>query len=254
MVYKLVLVRHGQSAWNLENRFTGWMDVPLTEQGCNEAAQAGQLLKTEGFRFDIGYTSLQKRAIKTQNLLLEASEQLWLPIEKSWQLNERHYGALQGMNKAEIAAQYGDEQVFIWRRSYDVSPPPLEKSDERYPGHDPQYAGLTDAQLPVTESLADTVTRVVDYWQTTVAPQVKAGKNVLIVAHGNSLRALVKHLDNMTPDEINQLNIPTGVPLVYELDEATLAPIRHYYLGDQEAIAAAAAAVANQGKAKSAVS
>ncbi|MCX5920416.1 MAG: 2,3-diphosphoglycerate-dependent phosphoglycerate mutase [Candidatus Melainabacteria bacterium] len=253
MVYKLVLVRHGQSAWNLENRFTGWMDVPLTEQGCNEATQAGQLLKAEGFRFDIGYTSLQKRAIKTQNLLLEASEQLWLPIEKSWKLNERHYGALQGMNKAEIAAQYGDEQVFIWRRSYDVSPPPLEKSDERYPGHDPRYAGLTDAQLPVTESLADTVTRVVDYWQTTVAPQVKAGKNVLIVAHGNSLRALVKHLDNMTPDEINQLNIPTGVPLVYELDEATLAPIRHYYLGDQEAIAAAAAAVANQGKAKSAV-
>jgi 2,3-bisphosphoglycerate-dependent phosphoglycerate mutase len=253
MVYKLVLVRHGQSAWNLENRFTGWMDVPLTEQGCNEATQAGQLLKAQGFQFDMGYTSLQKRAIKTQNLLLEASEQLWLPIEKSWKLNERHYGALQGMNKAEIAAQYGDEQVFIWRRSYDVSPPALEKSDERYPGHDLRYAGLTDAQLPVTESLADTVTRVVDYWETTVAPQVKAGKNVLIVAHGNSLRALVKHLDKMTPDEINQLNIPTGVPLVYELDEATLAPIRHYYLGDQEAIAAAAAAVANQGKAKSVV-
>jgi 2,3-bisphosphoglycerate-dependent phosphoglycerate mutase len=248
MTHKLILVRHGQSQWNLENRFTGWTDVELTAQGCREAQQAGELIVAEGIRVDLAFTSLQKRAIKTQNLALEAMEQLWVPVEKSWKLNERHYGALQGMNKSEMAAQFGEEQIFIWRRSYDVAPPALEKSDERYPGHDGRYAHLTESELPLTESLADTVARVVDYWTTVVAPQIKQGKTVLIVAHGNSLRALVKHLDAMTPDEINQLNIPTGTPLVYELDDA-LKPIKHYYLGDQAAIAEAAAAVASQGKA-----
>jgi 2,3-bisphosphoglycerate-dependent phosphoglycerate mutase len=249
MVFKLVLVRHGQSQWNLENRFTGWADVDLTAQGCAEATAAGELLKAEGYTFDVGFTSLQKRAIKTQNLALEAMDALWLPIEKCWQLNERHYGGLQGLNKAETAAKYGDEQVFIWRRSYDIAPPALTLDDERYPGNDPRYSHLNAQQLPLTESLKDTVARVVDCWQQTIAPRIKNGQNVLMVAHGNSLRALVKHLDKLNETELNQLNIPTGVPLVYELDEATLAPLKHYYLGDAEAIAAAAAAVANQGKA-----
>jgi 2,3-bisphosphoglycerate-dependent phosphoglycerate mutase len=246
-MYKLVLLRHGQSTWNLENRFTGWADVDLTEQGRSEARQAGELLKAEGFQFDIGYTSVLQRAIRTQWIALDAMDQLWLPIIKDWRLNERHYGALQGLDKAETAAQYGDDQVKIWRRSFDVPPPELTKDSAHYPGHDRRYKGLTEAQLPLTESLALTIDRVVPFWNDVVAPQVKAGKSVLITAHGNSLRGLVKYLDGLSNEAVLELNIPTGVPLVYELD-ANLKPIKHYYLGDAEAIAAAAAAVANQGK------
>ncbi|MEI6034760.1 MAG: 2,3-diphosphoglycerate-dependent phosphoglycerate mutase [Verrucomicrobiae bacterium] len=246
-MYQLVLIRHGESTWNKENRFTGWTDVELSEKGRAEAKAAGELLKSEGFSFDIAYSSLQKRALNTLWSVLQELDIVWIPIEKDWRLNERHYGTLQGLNKAETAAKYGDEQVLIWRRSYDVPPPPLEKSDERWPGHDPRYAGIEN--LPLTECLKDTVARVLPLWHEKIAPMVKSGKRVIIAAHGNSLRALVKYLDSISDAEIIGLNIPTGVPLVYELD-ANLKPLRHYYLGDQEAIAAAMNAVASQGKSK----
>ncbi|NMC53858.1 MAG: 2,3-diphosphoglycerate-dependent phosphoglycerate mutase [Chloroflexi bacterium] len=246
---KLVLLRHGESEWNKENRFTGWTDVDLSEKGIEEAKRAGELLKKEGFTFDIAYTSVLKRAIRTLWLTLDGMDLMWIPVVRNWRLNERHYGALQGLNKAETAAKFGDEQVLIWRRSYDIQPPKLEKSDERYPGHDPRYAGLTEEELPLTECLKDTVARFLPLWHETIAPVIKSGKKVLIAAHGNSLRALVKYLDNIPEEEIVSLNIPTGIPLVYELDD-DLKPIRHYYLGDQAAVEAAMQAVANQGKAK----
>jgi 2,3-bisphosphoglycerate-dependent phosphoglycerate mutase len=246
---KLVLLRHGQSTWNLENRFTGWTDVDLTEQGRAEAQNAGKLLKDGGFSFDVVYTSLLKRAIRTMWIALDEMDLLWLPVYKSWRLNERHYGALQGLNKAETAAKFGDEQVKIWRRSYDTPPPVLEKSDERYPGNEPRYADLSADELPLTECLKDTVARFLPYWHDTIAPAIKEDKKVIIVAHGNSLRALVKYLDNISEDEIVELNIPTGVPLVYELD-GDLKPLKNYYLGDEEAIRKAQEAVANQGKAR----
>jgi 2,3-bisphosphoglycerate-dependent phosphoglycerate mutase len=246
---KLVLLRHGESTWNEENRFTGWTDVDLSARGRTEAARAGKVLKAEGFIFDIAYTSVLKRAIRKLWMTLDELDLMWIPVINAWQLNERHYGALQGLNKAETAAKFGDEQVLVWRRSYDVPPPPLTPDDERFPGSDPRYAGLTKAELPLTESLKETVARMVPYWLETIAPTVKSGKRVIIAAHGNSLRALVKHLDNISNDEIIKLNIPTGVPLVYELDD-NLKPIRNYYLGDPEEIAKAAAAVAAQGKAK----
>jgi 2,3-bisphosphoglycerate-dependent phosphoglycerate mutase len=249
MVYTLVLIRHGQSEWNLSNRFTGWHDVDLTAQGVQEAQDAGKLLKDNGYGFDLSFTSLQKRAIKTQNQVLDAMDELYIPVVKDWHLNERHYGALQGLDKSETAQKYGEEQVKIWRRSYDITPPPLTKDDLRYPGHDPRYAHLNEAELPLTESLKETVARVVPYWQTVIAPEVKAGKRVLIAAHGNSLRALVKYLDELSEAEVLELNIPTGQPLVYELDE-NLKPIKHYYLGDAEAIQAAMHAVASQGSTK----
>lgn len=246
-MHKLVLIRHGESDWNRENRFTGWTDVDLSETGISEAKAAGKLLKQEGYFFDIAFNSVLKRAIKTLNIVLEEMDQLWLPVIKSWRLNERHYGALQGLNKAETAAQHGEEQVTIWRRSYDVPPPALTKDDPRYPGNDPRYSNLSAKELPVTECLKDTVERFLPLWKKEIAPLIKKGKRVVIAAHGNSLRALVKYLDKLSEDEVLKLNIPTGTPLVYELD-AKLKPIRHYYLGDQEAIAKAAAAVANQGK------
>ena len=248
-MYKLVLLRHGESTWNQENRFTGWTDVDLCEHGRSEATRAGKVLKAEGFKFDIAYTSVLKRAIHTLWIALDELDQAWIPVINAWQLNERHYGALQGLNKAETAARFGDDQVLVWRRSYDVPPPPLTEDDERYPGNDPRYASLTKAELPLTESLKETVERMVPYWLATIAPTVKSGKHVIIAAHGNSLRALVKHLDNIGNSEIIKLNIPTGVPLVYELDD-DLKPLAHYYLGDPEEIAKAAAAVAAQGKAK----
>jgi len=246
---KLVLVRHGESDWNKQNRFTGWTDVDLSEKGLEEAKTAGELLKQEGFTFDIAYTSVLKRAIRTLWMVLDGMDLMWIPVVRDWRLNERHYGALQGLNKAETAAKFGDEQVLIWRRSYDIQPPKLEKEDERYPGHDPRYAGLSEEELPLTECLKDTVARFLPLWHETIAPMIKSGKKVLIAAHGNSLRALVKYLDNIPDEEIVSLNIPTGIPLVYELDD-DLKPIRHYYLGDQSAIEAAMQAVANQGKAK----
>ena len=248
-MYKLVLVRHGQSTWNLENRFTGWTDVGLTEQGISEAHEAGRLLREEGYTFDVAYTSVLKRAIKTLWIVLEEMELEWIPVYRAWQLNERHYGALQGLNKSEMAAKFGDEQVHIWRRSYDVPPPALELTDERHPKFDPRYASLTSDELPATESLKITLERVLPYWHSTLAPAIKSGQRLLVVAHGNSLRAMVKYLDHVSEEEIPGLNIPTGVPLVYELDD-DLKPITHYYLGDPEAVAKAAAAVANQGKAK----
>lgn len=248
-MHKLVLLRHGESTWNKENRFTGWTDVDLTEQGRDEAKAAGEVLKKKGYSFDLAYCSVLKRALRTLWIVLDELDELWIPVEKTWRLNERHYGGLQGLNKSETAAKYGDDQVLVWRRSYDVPPPPLEKSDERYPGRDPRYKDVPAAELPLTECLKDTVDRFLPYWKEVIAPQVKAGKNVVIAAHGNSLRALVKYLDNMSEEEILKLNIPTGVPLVYELDD-NLKPLKHYYLGDQEAIAAAMAAVASQGKAK----
>jgi 2,3-bisphosphoglycerate-dependent phosphoglycerate mutase len=248
-MYKLVLLRHGESTWNKENRFTGWTDVDLSERGRQEAKRAGETLKAEGFVFDIAYTSVLKRAIRTLWMALDELDLMWIPVIKAWQLNERHYGALQGLNKAETAAEFGDEQVLIWRRSYDVPPPVLTEDDPRYPGKDPRYAALTADELPLTESLKETVARVVPYWHQYIAPDIQAGKRVVIAAHGNSLRALVKYLDDMSEEAILKLNIPTGVPLVYELDEA-LKPIRSYYLGDAEEIAKAAAAVAAQGKAK----
>ena len=245
---KLVLIRHGESVWNKENRFTGWTDVDLSAQGVDEARAAGRLLAAEGYDFDVAYTSVLKRAIRTLNLALEEMDRLWLPVEKDWRLNERHYGGLQGLNKAETAAKYGDEQVLAWRRSYDTPPPELAAGDERDAARDRRYAGLGDA-VPRTECLKDTVARVIPCWRERLAPLVAAGERVLVAAHGNSLRALVKHLDGVSDAEIVGLNIPTAVPLVYELDDA-LRPLRHYYLGDPEAIAKAAAAVANQGKAR----
>ena len=248
-MYKVVLLRHGESTWNKENRFTGWTDVDLSEKGLAEAKKAGQVLKAEGYKFDIAYTSVLKRAIRTLWNALDELDLMWIPVIRNWRLNERHYGALQGLNKAETAQKYGEDQVKIWRRSYDTPPPSLEKNDERFPGYDPRYADLEDNELPLTECLKDTVARFVPYWENTIAPMVKTGKRVLITAHGNSLRALVKYLDNIPENEIVELNIPTGIPLVYELDD-NLKPIKHYYLGDQEEIAKAAAAVANQGKMK----
>ena len=248
-MHKLVLLRHGESTWNKENRFTGWTDVDLTEQGRQEAKAAGQVLKKDGYSFDLAYCSVMKRALRTLWIVLDELDELWIPVEKTWRLNERHYGGLQGLNKSETAAQYGEDQVLVWRRSYDIPPPPLEKSDERYPGHDPRYRDVPAADLPLTECLKDTVDRFLPYWHEVIAPQVKAGKKVVIAAHGNSLRALVKYLDDLSEEEVLKLNIPTGIQLVYELDDQ-LQPIKRYYLGDQEAIAAATAAVASQGKAK----
>ena len=245
-MYEIVLIRHGESAWNKENRFTGWTDVPLSDKGIEEARAAGRLMKKEGFAFDLAFTSVLKRAIKTLWLALEEMDRMWIPVRHSWKLNERHYGALQGLNKADTAAKYGDDQVKVWRRSYDVQPPSLEKSDERFPGHDPRYAGLPDSDLPLTECLKDTVARVVPYWQEAIVPEILAGKKIIIAAHGNSLRALVKYLDNVSDKDILELNIPTGVPLVYTLNK-DMKPEGHRYLGDAEAIAKAQAAVASQG-------
>jgi 2,3-bisphosphoglycerate-dependent phosphoglycerate mutase len=247
--YKLVLIRHGQSTWNLENRFTGWTDVDLTEQGRAEAKSGGQLLQEEKYEFDLAFTSVLKRAIKTLWIVLEETGHEWIPVTRAWQLNERHYGALQGLNKAEMAVKFGEDQVKIWRRSYDVPPPALDLSDERHPRFDKRYADVPADKLPATESLKITLERVLPYWHSTLAPTITSGKKVLIVAHGNSMRALVKYLDNIPDAEIPELNIPTGIPLVYELSE-DLKPLTHYYLGDAEAVAKAAAAVANQGKAK----
>jgi len=246
-MYQITLIRHGESAWNKENRFTGWTDVPLSEKGIEEARSAGRLLKAEGFNFDLAFTSVLKRAIKTLWLTLEEMDLMWIPVKHSWKLNERHYGALQGLNKADTAAKYGDDQVKIWRRSYDIRPPMLEQTDERFPGKDPRYANLKPSELPAGECLADTVARVVPYWQEVIVPEILAGRKIIIAAHGNSLRALVKYLDNISDKDILELNIPTGVPLVYDLDK-DMKPIAHRYLGDAEAIAKAQAAVANQGK------
>jgi 2,3-bisphosphoglycerate-dependent phosphoglycerate mutase len=241
-----VLLRHGESTWNKENRFTGWTDVPLTDKGRDEARQAGRLLKEGGYSFDLVFTSLLKRAIWTSVLALDELDQLWLPVERNWRLNERHYGALQGLNKAETAAKHGEAQVKIWRRAYAIGPPPLDANDERHPARDPRYSNLPASDLPATESLKDTVERFLPYWHEAIAPRIKAGTRVLIAAHGNSLRALVKYLDSISDDDIVELNIPTGIPLVYELD-ADLKPIKSYYLGDPEAAKNAAAAVAKQG-------
>ena len=244
---KLVLVRHGESTWNQENRFTGWTDVDLSDKGRLEAKKAGELLKKEGYTFDMAFTSVLKRAIRTLWFVLDEMDLMWIPVEGSWRLNERHYGALQGLNKSETAAKYGEEQVHIWRRSYNITPPSLEENDERYPGKDPRYKNLSPNDIPQTESLELTVKRFLPYWNESIVPALKGNKKVLIAAHGNSLRALIKHLDKVSDDEIVGINIPTAIPLVYELD-AQLKPIKHYYLGDQEAIVKAAAAVANQGK------
>jgi len=248
-MYKLVLVRHGESTWNKENRFTGWTDVDLSAKGIEEAREGGRVLKREGFTFDVAYTSVLKRAIRTLYLVTDEMDLLWVPVHRAWQLNERHYGALQGLNKAETAEKFGEAQVKIWRRSYDIPPPELTPDDERFPGRDPRYAGLSKAELPLTECLKDTVARFLPYWHSTIAPQVKAGKRVLIAAHGNSLRALVMYLDSVSEEAIVELNIPTGMPLVYELD-ADLKPVKSYYLGDPEKVKAAMEAVANQGKKK----
>ena len=245
-MHKVVLLRHGQSTWNLENRFTGWKDVDLSEQGRAEAKNAGRLMKGAGFQFDIAFTSVLTRAIKTLGIALAEMDQLWIPVIKHWRLNERHYGALQGLDKAETAAKHGEAQVKIWRRSYDIPPPPLGPDDDRYLGNDPRYALLKPGEFPAAESLKDTVARFLPYWQQTIAPAIQSGHRVLIAAHGNSLRALVKYLDQVGEQEIVELNIPTGIPLVYELDDR-LTPVRHYYLGDPEAAARAAAAVAQQG-------
>ena len=246
-MHKVVLLRHGESTWNKANRFTGWTDVDLSEKGREEAQQAGVLLREQGFGFDVAYTSVLKRAIRTCWMALDELDLLWIPIVRSWRLNERHYGALQGLNKAETSAKHGEEQTLIWRRSYDIPPPPLDVSDPRHPSHDPRYADVPAADLPATESLKDTVARFIPYWSGTILPEVRAGKNVLIAAHGNSLRALVKYLDQISDSEIVGLNIPTGIPLVYELD-AGMKPIRNYYLGDPEAARRAAEAVARQAK------
>ena len=248
-MYKLVLVRHGQSTWNLENRFTGWTDVGLTELGRSEAHEAGKLLREGGYGFDVAYTSVLRRAIHTLWIVLEEMSLEWIPVIRAWQLNERHYGALQGLNKAETAEKFGQEQVHEWRRSYDIPPPALEPDDERHPRFDPRYASLEPEELPATESLKITLDRVLPYWHSTLAPDIKSGRQVLVAAHGNSIRAMVKYLDDISEAEIPGLNIPTGVPLVYELDE-DLKPIRHYYLGDPEEAARKAAAVANQAKAR----
>jgi 2,3-bisphosphoglycerate-dependent phosphoglycerate mutase len=248
-MYKLVLLRHGESDWNRENRFTGWTDVDLSAKGVEEARAAGRLLKAEGCDFDLAFTSVLRRAIKTLWLSLEEMDRMWIPVEHSWRLNERHYGALQGLNKAETAAKFGEEQVLVWRRSYDTPPPALEKADPRFPGGDPRYAGLTSAELPLTECLKDTVARVMPYWNASIAPAIRSGRRVVVAAHGNSLRALVKYLDGVSDADIVGLNIPTGIPLVYELDKE-LRPVRHYYLGDPDEVARRVAAVSSQGKAK----
>ncbi|MBS1262690.1 MAG: 2,3-bisphosphoglycerate-dependent phosphoglycerate mutase [Calditrichaeota bacterium] len=248
-MYTLVLLRHGVSTWNLENRFTGWTDVPLAEEGIEEAKQAGRTLAREGYDFDVVYTSVLRRALQTTHFCLDEMDRLWLPVPKSWRLNERHYGALQGLNKAETAAKHGDEQVFTWRRSYDVPPPPLDHDDERNPKYDRRYAELDPDEIPLTECLKDTVARFLPYWHDTLAPAIRSGKRVLISAHGNSLRALVKYLDNVSDEDIPGLNIPTGIPLVYKLDE-NLEPADRFYIGDPEQVKQAQAAVAAQGKAK----
>ena len=247
--YTIVLLRHGQSTWNLENRFTGWTDVGLTSQGENEAHEAGKLLREGGYTFDLAYTSVLKRAVKTLWIVLEEMDLEWLPVVNAWQLNERHYGALQGLNKAETAAKFGEAQVKIWRRSYDIQPPTLEPDDPRHPRFERRYATLAETELPRTECLKDTVNRMLPYWHSTIAPSVQSGKRILVCAHGNSLRALVKYLDNIPEKDIVELNIPTGIPLVYELDN-DLHPLRNFYLGDPDAVQKAAEAVANQGKAK----
>jgi 2,3-bisphosphoglycerate-dependent phosphoglycerate mutase len=248
-MHKVVLLRHGESMWNKENRFTGWTDVDLSEKGYQEARESGHVFKAEGYTFDLAVTSVLKRAIRTLWLTLDEMDLMWIPVIRDWRLNERHYGALQGLNKAETAAKFGEDQVKIWRRSYDVPPPKLEPSDPRYPGLDPRYKSLSQAELPLTECLKDTVARFLPCWHNVIAPEVRAGKRVLIAAHGNSLRALVKYLDNVSDSDIINLNIPTAMPLVYELDD-DLKAIRHYYLGDPEKVKAAMDAVANQGKAK----
>lgn len=248
-VTKLVLIRHGESQWNNENHFTGWTDVDLSEKGFAEAKEAGQVLKADGYVFDFAYTSLLKRAIHTLWGILDELDQAWLPVEKSWRLNERHYGALQGLNKAETAEKYGDEKVKQWRRGFAITPPELTREDERFPGHDPRYASLSDAELPTTESLALTIDRVIPYWNEMILPRMKNGERIIIAAHGNSIRAMVKFLDNLSEEEILELNIPTGVPLVYEFDD-DMKPIKHYYLGNADEIAAKVAAIANQSKAK----
>lgn len=247
-MYKLVLIRHGESTWNLENRFTGWTDVPLTDTGVEQAKAAGRLLKAQGWDFDLCYTSVLKRATHTLWHCLDEMDRTWLPVEHSWRLNERHYGALQGLNKAETAKKFGDEQVLVWRRSYDIPPPALEPNDPRSEAGDIRYADVPPGRMPLTECLKDAVDRVLPYWREAMGPAIKAGRRVLVSAHGNSMRALVKYLDEISDEDIVALNIPNGIPLVYELDEA-LKPIRHYYLGDAEAVALAAAAVAHQGKA-----
>ena len=248
-MFKLVLLRHGESQWNLENRFTGWTDVDLTEQGRQEARAAGELLRSEGFEFDIAYASVLKRAIRTLWIALDAMDRMWLPVVHSWRLNERHYGALQGLNKAETAARFGEQQVLIWRRAYAVAPDPLSPEDPRWAGRDPRYKHLQPHDIPATECLRDTVARVIPFWKDSIAPAIQRGRRVIVAAHGNSLRALIKYLDNVSDDDIVRLNIPTARPLVYELD-AELRPLRHYYLGDAAEIERAMAAVAAQGKAK----
>ena len=245
-MHKLVLLRHGESAWNRENRFTGWTDVDLSPQGVEEARSAGRLLRAEGYAFDFAYTSMLKRAIRTLNLALEELDQLWIPVAKDWRLNERHYGALQGLDKSETAAKFGEAQVLVWRRSYDTPPPALEPGDPRHESRDPRYAGVS---VPTTECLKDTVARVIPYWESTIAPAVRSGRRLLVAAHGNSLRALIKYLDGVSDADIVGLNVPTGIPLVYELD-SNLRPLRHYYLGDAEEIAKRVAAVAALGKTK----
>ncbi len=248
-MYRLVLLRHGESQWNKENRFTGWTDVDLSEKGVREAQEAGAYLKKDGYTFDVAYTSVLKRAIRTLWIVLDTMDFMWIPVERNWRLNERHYGALQGLNKAETAEKFGEDQVAIWRRSYDTPPPKLEKSDRRYPGRDPRYQQLHENELPLTECLKDTIARFLPYWHQTIAPVIQSGKKVLIVAHGNSLRALVKYLDDISDEQIVNLNIPTGMPLVYELN-SSLKSIKSYYLGDPEQVKKAMEAVANQGKAK----
>ena len=248
-MHKVVLLRHGQSQWNLENRFTGWTDVDLTDQGREEAKAAGRVLQEKGFVFDNAHTSVLKRAIRTLWIALDELDQMWLPVRRDWRLNERHYGALQGLNKSETAEKHGEEQVLIWRRSYDIPPPALAEDNEHYPGHDPRYANLASDELPLTECLKDTVERFLPYWHEVIVPEIKEGKRVIIAAHGNSLRALAQYLDNLSEEEVLKLNIPTGMPLVYELDD-DLKPIKNYYLGAEEAVKAAMEAVASQGKAK----
>ena len=248
-MFKLVLVRHGESTWNKENRFTGWTDVDLSERGREEATKAGQILKEQGYVFEVAFTSVLKRAVRTLWIIQEQMDLMWIPVQISWRLNERHYGALQGLNKSEMAAKYGEQQVFIWRRSYDIQPPPLTTDDPRYPGNDPRYRDLKIQDIPLTESLKDTVARFMPYWHEVLAPAIGSGQRVIISAHGNSLRALVKYLDNVADSEIVGLNIPTGIPLVYELDDG-LKPLRHYYLGSDEDVRRAMEAVARQGKTK----
>jgi 2,3-bisphosphoglycerate-dependent phosphoglycerate mutase len=248
-MYKVVLLRHGESEWNQKNLYSGWTDVDLSEKGIQEAHNAGKLLREGGYTFDIAFTSVLKRAIRTLWITLDEMDLMWIPVVNSWRLNERHYGALQGLNKAQTAEEFGEAQVKVWRRSYDIQPPALKKEDPRYPGHDPRYKNLTEAELPLTECLKDTVNRFLPYWEKTIVPEIKKGKKVIIAAHGNSLRALVKYLDHVSDEEIVELNIPTGVPLVYELDE-NLHPIKHYYLGDPDAVQKAMDAVKDQGKAK----